>query len=145
MWRRPIGAGSLRSTHSPTSRRSTSGKSTKECASASRAETRWRTEARGGTGLPATMSPIAIVTGSPSAGCTTQTPSPHARQVPSTSVIAGPPLGPVSTTPGAPSRRTTLRTTTRVPTTCGPRCGAPGGGDAAPEGWASDDSGTTGY
>ena len=58
-----------------------------------------------------------MVTGSrgPSpSGTTTQTPSPHAVQVPSTSVIAGPPLGPVS--PGS-----TRRTTTRWPTTWGPK------------------------
>ncbi len=89
------------------------------------------------------MSAIAIVTGSPSSGCTTQTPSPHARQVPSTSVSAGPPLGPVST-PGAPADDAAhhdagadhVRTQVR------------GGGrrrDAALEGWASDESGTTGY
>ena len=66
----------------------------------------------------------------PSSGCTTQVPSAHDRQMPSTSVSAGPPLGPVS--PGS-----TRRTTTRCPTTCGPSmclvtswgrslCGTPG-------------------
>ncbi len=82
---------------------------------ASRGETRSRGDGRGGTGLPETMSAIAMCTGSPPAvGATTQTPSPHARQTPSTSVIAGPPEGPVSP-------RSTRRTTTRVPTTWGPK------------------------
>jgi hypothetical protein len=54
-------------------------------------------------------------TGSPpDVGDTTQTPSDQARQSPSTSVIAGPPDGPVSP-------RSTRRTTMRDPTTWGPR------------------------
>ena len=61
--------------------------------------------------------------GRPARVATTQRPSPHAVHTPSTSVIAGPPEGPVS-----PGR--TRRTTTRRPTTWGPeRCG-PGGGSA---------------
>ena len=64
---------------------------------ASRGETRSRGDGRGGTGLPETMSAIAMVTGAArSSGATTHTPSPHAVQIPSTSVIAGPPDGPVS-------------------------------------------------
>ena len=86
------------------------------------AATRSRGEARGGTGLPETMSAMAMRTGSavshPS-GWTTQKPSPHDTHVPSTSVIAGPPDGPRS--PGR-TRRTTIRT----PTTCGPNPWAPG-------------------
>ncbi len=68
--------------------------------------TRWRTEGRGGTGLPDTMSRSAMLTGSPTSGATTHRPSPQARQTPSRSVIAGPPDGPVSP-------RTNRRTTTR--------------------------------
>ena len=86
-------------------------------------ETRRRVEGRGGTGLPETMSASAMVTGSPPrSGRTTHASLVQATQVPSRSVRAGPPLGPVSP-------RTTRRTTTRVPTTCGPSM------------WA----GTTGY
>jgi len=56
-----------------------------------------------------------VVTGGPpEVGSSTQRPSPHAVQTPRTSVIAGPPDGPVS--PGS-----TRRTTTRFPTTCGPK------------------------
>src|SRR3546814_5109978 len=45
---RPTGAGSLRSSQSPSERRSTWGHSTRAWPSASRGETRWRTEGRGG-------------------------------------------------------------------------------------------------
>ena len=68
------------------------------CAARRRAgRPRCRTEGRGGTGLPETMS----ATGSrparrPSSAATTHAPSPHDRQIPSTSFIAGPPVGPVS-------------------------------------------------
>ena len=78
--------------------------------------TRCRVTRAAAPACPTRCRAIGIVTGSraPSpSGSTTQTPSPHAVQVPSTSVSAGPPLGPVS--PG-----TTRRTTTRCPTTCGP-------------------------
>ena len=81
---------------------------------ASSGGTRCRTDGAAGTGLPETMSASAISTGSPVSGCTTQRPSPHDVQTPSTSVIAGPPDGPVSP-------RSTRRTTTRCPTTWGPR------------------------
>ena len=82
---------------------------------ASRGVTRNRGDGRGGTGLPETMSAMRIVTGGPpEEGATTQTPSAQAVHTPRTSVIAGPPDGPVS-----PGR--TRRTTTRVPTTCGPK------------------------
>ena len=80
------------------------------------AATRSRIDGRGGTGLPDTMSAIAISTSAPDSGRTTTRPSPHAVHTPRTSVIAGPPLGPVSP-------RSTRRTTTRCPTTWGPsRC-----------------------
>ena len=60
----------------------------------------------GGTGLPVTMSATGISTGGPDSGRTVHTPSRHDVQTPRTSVIAGPPDGPVSP-------RTTRRTTTR--------------------------------
>jgi hypothetical protein len=85
---------------------------------ASRGATRSRGDGRGGTGLPETMSAIRIVTASPpEVGVTTQTPSPHAVQIPRTSVMAGPPDGPVSP-------RRIRRTTTRVPMTWGPKAWA---------------------
>ena len=102
---------------------SRSGKSAKARTWASRGETRSRGDGRGGTGLPDTMSAIAMVTGGPVSGATTQTPSPQAVQIPRTSVSAGPPDGPVSP-------RSTRRTTTRVPTTCGPKAWA----------WADEDT-----
>ena len=71
-------------------------------------------EGRGGTVLPETMSPVGIVTRSPRSRRTATTESVHDSQIPSTSVIAGPPEGPRS--PGTRRRTTTLR-----PTTCGPR------------------------
>ena len=67
-----------------------------------------------------------IVTGGPDSGATTHVVASQARQVPTTSVIAGPPEGPVS--PG-----TRRRTTTRCPTTWGPRP------------WAGPGAGTQGY
>ena len=63
---------------------------------ASRGVTRNRGEGRGGTGLPETMSAMRIVTGGPpEEGATTQTPSAQAVHTPRTSVMAGPPDGPV--------------------------------------------------
>ena len=60
-------------------------------------ETRCRTDGRGGTGLPVTMSASRDVhRRPPDSRATTHTPSPHAVHTPSTSVIAGPPEGPVS-------------------------------------------------
>ncbi len=90
-----------------------------------------RGDGRGGTGLPDTMSAIRIVTGtSPESGDTTHTPSPHAVQTPSTSVIAGPPDGPVS--PGS-----TRRTTTRDPDDMGAQgAGLRGRRHAQRLGWA---------
>ena len=73
-------------------------------------------ESRAGHPAAAPVGPgeaIAISTGGPASGATTHRPSPHAVHTPRTSVIAGPPLGPVSP-------RSTRRTTTRCPTTCGP-------------------------
>ena len=65
---------------------------------ASRGDTRSRVDGRGGTGLPETMSAVAIRTVVPAADpestSITHQPSPHAVHVPSTSVSAGPPLGP---------------------------------------------------
>ena len=58
--------------------------------------TRCRTDGRGGTGLPETMSAIAISTGGPASGATTHRRRAHDVHTPSTSVIAGPPHGPVS-------------------------------------------------
>ncbi len=71
-------------------------------------------EGLGGTGLPETMSAVAISTTLPSSRRTVTIPPSHDSQIPSTSVIAGPPDGPVSPA-------STRRTTTRRPTTCGPR------------------------
>ena len=79
---RATGAVSVRSTHSPSIVVSTVAQSDAVCSSASRADTRIRTDGRGGTGLPETMSSIAISTGSPSSGCTTHRPSPTRRRRP---------------------------------------------------------------
>ncbi|MEZ5194714.1 MAG: hypothetical protein R2734_21090 [Nocardioides sp.] len=77
---------------------------------------RSRIDGRGGTGLPDTMSVMGSVSTVPSSRRTTASSTPHASHTPSTSVTAGPPLGP--SWPG-----TRLRITTRWPTTCGPsRC-----------------------
>ena len=107
--RRAVAVGELRSSQSPKGSVSRSGHSASARRWASCGVTRCRVEARGGTGLPETMSASGMVTGPPApspSGSTTQTPSPHAVHVPSTSVIAGPPLGPAS--PGTTRRTTTL-------------------------------------
>ena len=96
--RRAVEVRERRSNQSPSGSVSRSGHSARARRCASWALTRSRVDARGGTGLPATMSPIGMVTAAPlssPSGTTTQTPSPQAVQVPSTSVSAGPPLGPV--------------------------------------------------
>ena len=104
-----------RSSQSPSGSVSRSGHSASARSWASRGDTRCRVEGRGGTGLPDTMSAIGDRDRS-GAGLRLRRRSrrrPTPVQIPSTSVIAGPPLGPVS--PGS-----TRRTTTRWPTTCGP-------------------------
>ena len=110
---RPSYGGAARSSQPPNGWVSTSGHSDSTCSSASYDETRWRTDGRGGTCLPDTMSASGISTGGPSSGSTTQARSLHEVHTPRTSVIAGPPDGPVSP-------RSRRRTTTRVPTTWGP-------------------------
>ena len=94
-WRWPTSAAA-----SPRGRRpgatTRSGNSANARTWASRGVTRNRGEGRGGTGLPETMSAMRIVTGGPpEEGATTQTPSAQAVHTPRTSVIAGPPDGPV--------------------------------------------------
>ena len=115
--RRAVDVRELRSSQSPSGSVSRSGHSASARRWASAGETRCRVDARGGTGFPETMSEMRMVTGPvdpPPSGSITQKPSPHERQVPRMSVIAGPPLGPVSP-------RSTRRTTTRRPTTWGPK------------------------
>jgi hypothetical protein len=102
---RPWGWVSTRSCHSPRGVAETVGNSAAVCSSASRGDTRSRTDGRGGTGLPETISASGISTG-PASVVTTQDASPHAVHTPSTSVNAGPPVGPHS--PGS-SRRITTR------------------------------------
>ena len=131
LYSRPTGAGSVRSTQSPNGSVTTPGNIRATRSSASRAGTRCRTEGRGGTGLPDTMSARGIRTGGPDDGSTTQPSGPKDTQVPRMSVKAGPPVGPVSP-------RTKRRTTTRCPTTCGPRKGVA-------KGWASSSWDTPGY
>ncbi len=108
MARRAVAVAESRSTQAPSGLVTRSGKSANPCTCASRGGTRSRTDGRGGTGLPDTTSASGMVTGGPPSGRTTTTPSPQASQVPSRSVIAGPPLGPVSP-------RTSRRTTTADP------------------------------
>ncbi len=121
----PTGIGSLRATQSPRSRRSTSGKAEKEWPSASRAETRWRTDARGGTGLPETMSRSAISTGSPRSGAIVQVSAPQAVHVPSRSVKAGRPWG--RSRARRPRRRRRARSASPRPA-CPRRADPSGGG-----------------
>ncbi len=125
---RELKPSAARSTQSPSRSVSTAGQPARARRSASSGETRWRTDGRGGTGLPETMSARGIVTAVPSAGCTVVVVSVQAVISPSRSVIAGPPDGPVSP-------RTTRRTTTLCPTQCGPRPGAVGEGTGAPFVW----------
>jgi NAD-dependent dihydropyrimidine dehydrogenase PreA subunit len=123
---RPTGAGSKRRVHAPSGATSRRGHSEATCDSAERADTRCRTEGRGGTGFPETISDSGMLTAGPDSGWTTQSVSVHATQIPSRSVMAGPPDGPTS--PGS-----TRRTTTRCPTTCGPSRCLPKSRDSLPE------------
>ena len=115
--RRAVDFRELRSSQSPSGSVSRSGHSASARRWASAGETRCRVDARGGTGFPETMSEMRTVTGSvdPSpSGSITQTPSPQERQVPQDVGHRGPAAG-------ARFPPHTRRTTTRRPTTWGPK------------------------